>query len=136
MWLRERRCSRFVWIDKSLSSSALDTIRGGPLTRMELVDQRALPEDEFADRELTEVFKREIRRIPPSMRNALVMADIDRLPIRDVAEQLGITVPAAKSRLMRARSELKLRMKKFCGLKGAATLIGRPVHSTTAYARG
>ena len=102
---------------------------------MELVDQRRLPEEEFANCEVTEVFKREIRRLPPSMRNTLILADIDELPLHEVAEQLGISMPAARSRLMRARAELKSRMEKFCGRKGLATLIGKPAWSCLSYAR-
>jgi RNA polymerase sigma-70 factor (ECF subfamily) len=41
----------------------------------------------------------------------------------EVAEALGISVAAAKSRLLRARAELRLRLKKHCGNVGPATLI-------------
>jgi RNA polymerase sigma-70 factor, ECF subfamily len=39
-----------------------------------------------------------------------------------VAERLGISVAAAKSRLLRARLELRSRLEKPCGRNGHATL--------------
>jgi RNA polymerase sigma-70 factor (ECF subfamily) len=41
----------------------------------------------------------------------------------DVAEKLGISVAAAKSRLLRARLELRNRMAKHFGRLGPATLL-------------
>jgi hypothetical protein len=41
---------------------------------------------------------------------------------QDVLEQLGISLAAAKSRLLRGRSELRQRLEKYCGSMGAATL--------------
>jgi RNA polymerase sigma-70 factor (ECF subfamily) len=46
------------------------------------------------------------------MRNVIMLRDINGLPLKDVADQLGITVSAAKSRLVRARAEMRTRMKK------------------------
>jgi len=45
------------------------------------------------------------------------------LPMPDVAQHLGISVAAAKSRLLRARAELKERLGKHCGRLGPATLL-------------
>jgi hypothetical protein len=42
----------------------------------------------------------------------ILLRDIQELPMPLVAEQLGITVAAAKSRLLRARSELRLHLKR------------------------
>ena len=51
-----------------------------------------------------------------------MLRDVDQLPMPEVAEQLGITVAAAKSRLLRARAELEERLEKHCGRMGVATL--------------
>jgi RNA polymerase sigma-70 factor (ECF subfamily) len=53
----------------------------------------------------------------------------------DVAVQLGLSVPAAKSRLMRARMELRSRITKHCGRKGPGTLIQMTRYSRAAYTR-
>ena len=53
------------------------------------------------------------------LRNVLLMRDVEELSISDVAVQLGITAAAAKSRLQRARSELRERMLRHCTRKWA-----------------
>jgi len=63
------------------------------------------------------------------------MRDLDQIPMPDVAVRLGLSVPAAKSRLMRARMELRSRISKHCGRKGPGTLIQMARYSRTAYAR-
>jgi RNA polymerase sigma-70 factor (ECF subfamily) len=68
------------------------------------------------------ILKQEIRRIPPLLRNVFVLRDVDQLPMPEVADRLGISVAAAKSRLLRARSELRQRLGKHCGKLGQATL--------------
>ena len=60
------------------------------------------------------ILHREIRRLPPLLRNVMVLRDLEGLSMDDVAGQLGISVVAAKSRLLRARSELKLRLQRHC----------------------
>ena len=71
------------------------------------------------------VLRTEIRRIPPLLRNVILMRDVEELPMQDLAERLGITVPAAKSRLLRARAELRLRMLRHCTQTGPWTLMTR-----------
>jgi RNA polymerase sigma-70 factor, ECF subfamily len=60
---------------------------------------------------LSKTLEREVRCIPPLLRNAFVLCAVQRKPIPEVAEELGITVHAAKSRLSRAREELRKRLK-------------------------
>lgn len=64
-----------------------------------------------------------ISRIPPLPRNVFVLRDVHALPIRDVAERLGLSVARAKSRLLRARLELRQRLGKHYGRLGPATLL-------------
>ncbi len=59
---------------------------------------------------LAKILRREIRRIPPLLRNAFVLRDVQQKPMPEVADRLGITVQAAKSRLSRAREELRRRL--------------------------
>jgi hypothetical protein len=44
------------------------------------------------------------------MRDVMLLRDLQGLPLSEVADHLGITVSAAKSRLVRARTELRVRM--------------------------
>jgi RNA polymerase sigma-70 factor (ECF subfamily) len=65
----------------------------------------------------------------------MLLRDLDQMPMPDVAGRLGLSIPAAKSRLMRARMELRSRIMKHCGRKGAGTLIQMARYSQTAYTR-
>jgi RNA polymerase sigma-70 factor (ECF subfamily) len=102
MLMRVRRRARFVYLDDAPSES-----RGVPV---QLAASDPDPEGELSYVQLTQVLRHEVGRIPRLMRNVMLLRDIQGLPMRDVADQLGITVSAAKSRLVRARAELRSRM--------------------------
>ena len=125
MRIRESRNSRFVYLDESSDSNV----------RTELVGQAADPEDQLGVEEVVTLLRREVSRIPPLLRHVMLMRDLDQIPMPDVAVRLGLSVPAAKSRLMRARMELRSRISKHCGRKGPGTLIQMARYSRTAYAR-
>jgi len=59
---------------------------------------------------MSAMLHKEIRRLPPLLRNVLVLRDLEELSMEDVALRLDITLAAAKSRLLRARIELKQRL--------------------------
>ncbi len=115
MRLRQERRAKFVYMDDPLPNDETLTLQ--------LPDRSETPEEGLGKREVVAVLKKEINRIPPLLRNAFVLRDVDRLPIEEVAKQLGISVAAAKSRLLRARQELRERMSKHYGDRGAATLL-------------
>ena len=68
------------------------------------------PEDAMNRLRLKEMLRREVRRIPPLLRDAFVLRDVQRKSMPEVAAALGISVSAAKSRLCRAREELRKRL--------------------------
>ena len=125
MKLREERNAHFVYLDDSKDSDV----------RFELVGQTTNPEDELGGKEVRRLLQMEMSRMPPLFRNIMQLHDSEQLPIRDVAERLGLSVPAAKSRLLRARRELRSRIRKHCGRKGPGTLLEKATYSRTAYAR-
>jgi RNA polymerase sigma-70 factor (ECF subfamily) len=53
--------------------------------------------------ELREVLEKAIAELPPDYRTALVMHDVEGMPNPDIAETLGISLPAVKSRVHRSR---------------------------------
>ncbi|MCU1233435.1 MAG: polymerase, sigma-24 subunit, subfamily [Candidatus Solibacter sp.] len=89
---------------------------GGERACFELRDGADSPEQGFSRREMTDPVQREIGRIPPLLRRALVLREVNRLPMPEVAEELGISLAAAKSRLLRARHELRSRLRKYRGM--------------------
>ena len=102
MLLRARRCTRFLYLDNESFEPKAPS--------MQLSAAGPDPEGEVSCHEVTQVLRREIRRIPKILRHAMVLHDLQGLPLKDVAVQLGISVPAVKSRLNRARTELRSRM--------------------------
>jgi RNA polymerase sigma-70 factor (ECF subfamily) len=48
-----------------------------------------------------------LEQLPPKLRSLVVLKDVYGLPHEAIAEELGITVPAAKVRLHRARRKLR-----------------------------
>ncbi|MDE3167898.1 MAG: sigma-70 family RNA polymerase sigma factor [Acidobacteriota bacterium] len=103
MRLRQARRARFVSIDRP---------DAGDTPWMELRDTAESPESGLRKREEGALLRREISRIPPLLRNALVLRDVNRMPMPDVAGELGISLAAAKSRLLRARHELRARLER------------------------
>ena len=53
--------------------------------------------------ELRDVLQKAINGLPPDYRTALVMHDVEGMPNPDIAETLGISLPAVKSRVHRSR---------------------------------
>ena len=68
------------------------------------------------------MLRQEIGRIPPLLREVFVLRDVEEMPRPDVARRLGITLAAAKTRLLRARLELRPRILRHLGRLGQATL--------------
>lgn len=65
------------------------------------------PERWAINSELQQDLKTELERLTPDLRFAIVLRDIHELSTKEAAEQLGISVPALKSRVHRGRTYLK-----------------------------
>ena len=114
MRLRKDRRARFVYMDEG--------VPGEDVASLDLPDRTQSPEQALAQTEVGAVLQGEIRRIPPLLRDVFILRDVEELDMPEVAEKLGISIAAAKSRLLRARLELRQRMEKHCGRLGAASL--------------
>src|SRR4051812_21482323 len=117
MLLRVRRRTKFVYLDEATNLHDAPPI--------ELPACGPDPEGELAFTQLKRVLQTEIRHIPPLLRDVMVLRDIKELPMTDVANQLGITVPAAKSRLLRARAELRSRLLRHTERTGSGSQLSR-----------
>jgi RNA polymerase sigma-70 factor (ECF subfamily) len=65
------------------------------------------PDDAVAVRQLRDALQRAIDSLEPSYREVLILRDVEGLTAMEVAQALGLGVPAVKSRLHRARRELR-----------------------------
>jgi RNA polymerase sigma-70 factor (ECF subfamily) len=115
MRLRRGRRAKFAFID--------DPQTGESQAPVELKDERLTPEQILGQAQVAAVLEHEIRRTPPLLRSVFLLRDVQQLPMPEVADMLGISVAAAKSRLLRARAELRNRMRRHYGDTGPATLM-------------
>jgi RNA polymerase sigma-70 factor, ECF subfamily len=115
MRLRQTKRAKLFYMD--------DTQLGDEVVTLELKDDGLTPEEELGRFEVAQVVQGEINRIPPLLRNVFILRDVQQLPMQDVADKLGISIAAAKSRLLRARMELRERMSRHQSKLGAASLI-------------
>jgi RNA polymerase sigma-70 factor (ECF subfamily) len=114
MRLRRARRARFAYIDDAQSDD---------ITAADLKDLGPSPESVLGLTEVAAVLEFEIKRTPPLLRNVFLLRDVENKPMPEVAAKLGISVAAAKSRLLRARAELRSRMRRHYGDMGPATLM-------------
>ena len=61
------------------------------------------PERQYGRKEIREIVEKAIQNLPEIYREALVLRDVEGMSAEEAAVVLGITVPALKSRLLRAR---------------------------------
>ena len=54
-----------------------------------------------------------IQGLPPGFRTVFTLRDIENLSTEETAEALGLSVPAVKSRLLRARLQLRERLSRY-----------------------
>jgi RNA polymerase sigma-70 factor, ECF subfamily len=73
------------------------------------VDERAVQS------ELRRVLEDAISALPPDYRTALVLHDVEGVSNPDIAEALGISLPAVKSRVHRSRLYLRRRLADYLG---------------------
>jgi RNA polymerase sigma-70 factor (ECF subfamily) len=72
-------------------------------TPMELADWREIPVEALAQKELAAHLEEAVAAVPELYREVLILRDIDGLNIGETSSELGISVPAVKTRLLRAR---------------------------------
>jgi RNA polymerase sigma-70 factor (ECF subfamily) len=101
MKLRKRRPNQ-VSIDEDVNT-------GNDLIPREIEDWGPSPEERYKQSELAGILNSTIADLDPPFRIVFQLRDIEELSTEETAEALGLSVPAVKSRLLRAR--LKLRQK-------------------------
>ena len=106
MRLRRRRPERMVSLDEDIKTED-DSM---PL---EVADWAPNPEQLYRQGELKEILGKTIQGLPPSFRTVFVLRDVEGLSTEETADALDLSVPAVKSRLLRARLQLRERLSKY-----------------------
>lgn len=66
--------------------------------------------------EMSECLHPLINSLPDKYREALILADIERIPQKEIAERLNISYSGAKSRVQRGRDMLKQTLEQCCAI--------------------
>ena len=106
MKLRRRRTDRTVSLDEDIKTEE-DTMP------REVADWSPNPEQLYKQGELKEILRKTIQGLPASFRTVFVLRDVEGLSTEETAEALDLSIPAVKSRLLRARLQLRERLNKF-----------------------
>ena len=73
----------------------------------EIEDWRSTPEEQYSQNQLAEILARVIGALPAKLRAVFQLRDIEKLSTEETAQLLSISIPAVKSRLLRARLQLR-----------------------------
>ncbi len=77
------------------------------LKPLEIVDWCCLPEDEMLTDEVRQYLSKSVEELSDALKATFVLRDIEKLSTRETAEVLGISESAVKTRLHRARMQLR-----------------------------
>ena len=97
MKLRKRSPQKEVSLDEPIEGNEKS------LMPREIEDWADDPEQRYARIELNDILQETIARLEPQFRTVFVLRDVENLSTEETAEIMGLSVPAVKSRLLRAR---------------------------------
>jgi RNA polymerase sigma-70 factor, ECF subfamily len=100
MRLRKRRGDKSVPLD-----DPLDT--GEETVNREIAVWEDNPEQQYSREEFHEILDKAVDGLKPDFRIVFTLRDIEELSTEETADVLGISIPAVKSRLLRARLALR-----------------------------
>jgi len=111
MKLRRRRTDKTVSMDEQIDTGEDTVVR-------EVAAWDENPEQRFSREEIGKIMDGAIESLEPIYRSVFVLRDVEDLSTEETAEALGLSVPAVKSRLLRARLQLREKLTRFFKRKG------------------
>ena len=111
MKLRKRKGDRFVSLDEPIET-------GEEEVKREVAVWEGNPEQQYSQEELQRILDAAVESLKPDFRTVFMLRDIEELSTEETAEALGISVPAVKSRLLRARLALREKLTRQFKRKG------------------
>jgi len=111
MKLRKRKSDRSVSLDDTVDTGEDNIVR-------EIAAWDENPEQQFSREELNRILTSAVDGLAPIYRAVFVLRDIDGLSTEEAAEVLDLSVPAVKSRLLRARLQLREKLTRYFKRKG------------------
>ena len=111
MKLRRRKTDKSVSLDDSIDTGEDTIVR-------EIAAWDEDPEQQYSREELGGILDSAVQSLEPLYRSVFVLRDIDELSTEETADALGLSVPAVKSRLLRARLQLREKLTRYFKRKG------------------
>jgi RNA polymerase sigma-70 factor, ECF subfamily len=111
MRLRKRKTDRSVPLDEPVEL-------GEETVAREIAVWEDNPEQQYSQEEWRRILDEAVDSLKPDFRTVFVLRDIEELSTEETAETLRISVPAVKSRLLRARLALRERLTRQFKRKG------------------
>jgi len=102
MRLRKRRPGEFS-IDEPVMSDE-------DLMPRDLEEWRPNPEQNYAQAEIEQILNEAIEKLDADFRIVFLLRDVEEMSTGETAEALGMSIPAVKSRLLRARLNLRQKL--------------------------
>jgi len=106
MKLRRAKPGRVVSLDEDVKTEEDSLPR-------EVADWSPNPEQQYNQAELREILTKTIQGLPTTFRTVFVLRDVEGLSTEETAEALDLSIPAVKSRLLRARLQLRERLNRY-----------------------
>ncbi|HEY4362846.1 MAG TPA: RNA polymerase sigma factor [Bryobacteraceae bacterium] len=111
MKLRKRKSDRTVPLDEPVDT-------GEEMVNREIAVWEDNPEQRYSQSEIQQILDEAVETLKPDFRTVFVLRDIEELSTEETAEALNISVPAVKSRLLRARLALREKLTRKFKRKG------------------
>jgi RNA polymerase sigma-70 factor (ECF subfamily) len=111
MKLRKRKTSRTVSLDENIETDEEPIVR-------EIAVWDDTPELRYGQSEMREILDTAIKSLKPIFRTVFILRDVEELSTEETAEALGLSVAAVKSRLLRARLQLREKLTRVFKRKG------------------
>jgi RNA polymerase sigma-70 factor (ECF subfamily) len=100
MKLRKRKWDKTVWLDEPVTV-------GEDVVAREIAVWEDNPEERYSKEEVQEILDKAVNGLAAPYRTVFVLRDMEGLSTEDTAKALDLSVPAVKSRLLRARLQLR-----------------------------
>jgi RNA polymerase sigma-70 factor (ECF subfamily) len=111
MKLRRRKTDKSVSLDDTIDTGEDTVVR-------EIAAWDPDPEQRYSQEQLREILDSAVQSLAPPYRSVFVLRDVEDLSTEETAEALNLSVPAVKSRLLRARLQLREKLTRYFRRKG------------------
>jgi RNA polymerase sigma-70 factor (ECF subfamily) len=111
MKLRKRKGDRTVPLDEPVDT-------GEEMVQREIAVWEDNPEQKYSREEMQQILNEAIESLKPDFRTVFILRDIEELSTEETAHTLDISIPAVKSRLLRARLALREKLTRQFKRKG------------------